>query len=273
MDNALVAYNTVTLNNTIGGIYITGGEVKKSVVRENTAGGNGGASTPGIFLEGGVVRDTQIIKNSGKSFEHNQGWCATGVKMIGGTLERCVIAENVFRDSSDDDSMAGLLINGNTTVKNCLIYGNTNTLSPAAAGVLVKGGTTSIENITVVDNVNAKDATKGGVTFNNARVSNCIIAYNGETTATTIGNNVTYSCFASADGTSGNTATLPKFKGREKGDYRLSGSDRALINGGSPETAYAQGDIDLGGEKRKIGITIDMGCYEYYRRATIMRLE
>ncbi len=256
-------------SNAIAGVYIKGdsGVVTNCVISGNIQGW-GESWTVGAVVEKGRLVDCVISDNSTAGHGSGINICGGSLHITGGTVERCVFLRNKMTANNSVASNAGILVNGGSPViRNVLVAECDSVDAGEYAAIHVSGGSPIFENITVVGNTNRNNSAKCGVGFNSTTtVRNAIIANNGgsDSENASLSGIISYSRYGGAtEGESGNTKKPVKFKNTAKGDYRLSAADKMCINGGDPETVCAPGDIDLNGEKRKVGARVDMGCYEY----------
>ncbi len=221
----------------VGGVYISGGRLVDSEVRENEStewqNGRGG----GIHLTGGLVERCLIVDNQTSCWRGG-----AGVYMTGGTLRNNVIVNNqatFFRTVRDPlvyhGAGAGVWMN-NGTVENCTITGNNGMGS--GSGLRADGGT--IVNTIVYDNT----------TTDRVPVEEWDVRLSGAAT-------LTYSCTPYVSGT-GNTADPPEFRDPTGGDYRLLPGS-ACINAGTTRGDFAE---DFDGTARPIDAAWDIGVYE-----------
>jgi hypothetical protein len=73
---------------------------------------------------------------------------------------------------------------------------------------------------------------------------------------------VTYSCYAAAtEGANGNTAQNPRLRARDP-VYTLGGASPCRNTGSNAAFGAPAAAVDLAGEPRLFGKSIDMGCFE-----------
>ena len=140
---------------------------------------------------------------------------------------------------------------GALNLTNCLVFAQSNDAVRITTGTVVIGSCTFANNlgwgisngvglVSVINSI-AWGNTNGGMT-------NCTT--------------VSYSDSQNSIGGPGNTSGDPNFTSGSKGDFHLiSGSP--CINSGSNE-AWMAGALDLEGNPRKFGGSVDMGCYESF---------
>ena len=226
-------------------------------------------------LEGaGIYMKTAIGKIVGCVISNNEVYVSggssrngIGVYMQGATafMSDCVIADNRISGSSGSTSGAGagLFMNGNCTVRNCLIVGNSDVTLGGAAVKMQQG---TLESCTIAGNKTTGASSSGGLWL-------------AGTGTKTLRNNIIYGNISSGsftnwrnDGTGTLTATYnnaaPAFS---KTDGNVSvdpafAADWTLgagkcVDGGVNQT-WMVGAKDLGGNDRIVNERVDMGCYE-----------
>jgi len=159
------------------------------------------------------------------------------------TLNRCELTGN----SAGTDG--GGTYQG--TLNNCVFSGNT---APAGSGGAGYNGT--FINCTLSGN----SATQGGGVYSGT-LNNCIVYYNtAPTSANYYMGSLYYCCtMPKPGGAPGNTTNAPLFVDVAGNNLRLQ-SNSPCINAG--QNAYAPGLLDVEGNPRKVGGTVDMGAYE-----------
>ena len=159
VENCRITGGSIVRQGYGAGVYNAGGTLRGCVIDGNTAKGNiyaglglyqeGAASvtersvitnnsysachnnasprcSAGIYLAGGLVRDTLIARNdAGELTEAGaSGNCASGAYQTGGTLLNCAIIENRFtKTSMASIDCAGLYRTGGSVI-NSIVYGN-----------------------------------------------------------------------------------------------------------------------------------------------------
>lgn len=263
-------YRTLEVNNATGrveNITIENGCVK------NQFGGN-------LRLVAGVVSNCVIRGGLAVADSGNAG--GGGVEIAGeATLTHCVVSNNTVQGTSNSGSYAGgavIIAYGAKKghVSNCLVayntYESSDSSKSGAAGVRFIGSNdnTSIENCTIVSNV-----VVGAVSDDSAglycttwygRLRNNIVMGNYETgkgafTSSKVDTeHCTYvNCLTDSD------AELYKvFKDFAGGDFSIRPGCSAY-NKGTDNLALAP-SVDLAGNPRMFGKSIDIGCYECQRK-------
>jgi len=245
LKNSIIKVNTASGNG--GGVYSDGGTVSYCLISGNTATHGGG-----IFSLNGTVTNCRV---TGTNTATNHGG---GIYNNGGETNYCTVSGNTATNNG-----GGIFNLNGGTVRNCLIAKNTANYG----GGTVNG---TLTNCTLVEN--KANTSNGGVyqaAGNTATLVNCIVWGNtapaaGQLTA----NSVTYTAVqGGATGTgninlaAGNTASGgPLFIDPTAGNYKLQNGS-PCINKGSNAVITA-GETDLAGNTRIFDGTVDMGAYE-----------
>lgn len=224
------------------------------------AGGGIYANYSDVLMSNCVVRG-----NSCTPWYAAQGF-AGGVYASGigrGTFVNCEFTGNKATQGSNKDLLQGgaLYLNGNVTLRNCLISSNdavayTGGVAPGD-GAYVAGGAVVFENCTIVTN--------GGEGINRAAgtvaVTNSILWANGVDATGTV--TAAYSDI----GVAGPAVTLvsclstnPLFVFPATNNYRLAEGSPCINTGLT--LSWMTGATDLGGNRRIMAGRVDMGAYE-----------
>jgi hypothetical protein len=221
----------------------------------------------GVLVDraGGTLYDL-IVSNNVYGAGGDQG---TGLCLYGGTVRRCLIANNRQTGSS---SVAGISIptvapNLPVLVENCLIVSNQSTSTGGTVGgVYAQNGT--IRNCTIVGNMTARSTYAGGLHATSAAtIENCIIMDNANTGAANLANwagtaaSFSYTCTTPTLGGTGNLTDDPRFVNPVAGDFRLQ-ADSTCINAGLTLESMLS-DVDLSGGRRVWQRVVDLGALEY----------
>ena len=159
---------------------------------------------------------------------------------------------------------------GNPTLRNCLIAGNTSTgylgndvtVRIGAGGVYHGAGT--VENCTIVDNVvNFEEGSKYGDILAKRHLNATGETY--ELVNTIAWGSATKSMLDSQLTQANNRVNEDPgfFRTAGKRAYRLSQSSPCRDAGTHEGRAWMEGSADLDGNPRIIGDEVDIGCYEY----------
>ena len=178
-------------------------------------------------------------------------------------VSNCVIAGNSAWDSGGgvcrgtliNSSVAGNTATGvgggmyavDSSLNNCVLWGNT----AGDAGGGVYGGT--LNNCTLSDNT----ANSGGGAFN-ATLKNSIVYFNTGNNASS--SKLTNCCTTLPPLGGANIDADPQFVDRFAGNLRLLSTSPCINTGNN---LYAPGGVDLDGNPRVFGSTVDIGAYEY----------
>ena len=231
-----------------GGVYISGGTLAHCEVLRNTT-----SRGAGIYVDGAstVVRDCRIAGN------YNANQRGGGIYQVRGLIDRCIVSGN---SASGANSWGGGIFQEGGVTRNCLVVSNrVYDALGHAHGVYVFGSATRLENATVADN--SYGIAGSGIRIENGKVTNSIAWFNGTADYTQYsGGSIGYSCWSGAPASNGNTGANPRFLGRARGDYRLSGASPCVNTG--VNYLWTAADRDLAGNPRILFRTCDMGAYE-----------
>ena len=210
-----------------GGLYQTGGIVRRCLIGANRANLGGG-----VYMTGGTLRESHVLGNTGGAYNTVTPFHGGGVYQEGGSLINVLVA------------------------KNTVLYGG-------GGGVYLKNAASSLLNVTVCENSAVNAATSDGVFQENGVLRNVIAQFNGEIDLIKTGGTITYSSVGvdPAPTGDGNISTEPVMPRRALGDYRLGAGSPGIDVGSN--TGWTTQDVDLDGLTRiKFG-TCDMGAYEF----------
>ncbi len=240
IDNCSIVSNTIIQISGSGynaGVQLSYYAImRNSLVAYNTGGNYGG----GVQVGSQGVASNCVIRNNSS----NTG----GGVYLGnlGLLQDCTVVSN----------SAAVFCQGGTA-RNSLFADNN-------GGIWVQSNTTSFwQNCTVVNNGGT------GMRFDvPAIVDNCIVydsgganwSYNGSGTNTIWTSSCTTPELTGPNDT-GNITNNPLFANAAGGNYRLT-SGSPCINTGTDQN-WMVGAVDLDGNPRIVGSTVDMGAYEY----------
>lgn len=237
-----------TLSNNAAGQFGGGAgssTLYNSFLFENVASiGSGGADSS-------VLVNSLIISNSAADYGGGVGdstsSSSTGSPSI---LTNCVLAGNTVGQGEGGGAMQSSLYNCLLTGNSCLIYGG---------GAYVS----TLINCTVAGNL----ATNGDGGVEVCSCTNCIVYYNNFVYSSSYSNpnyssddNLSWSCTTPlpANGV-GNIASAPLFVNAGAGNFRLSPGSPCIDAGNILAVPVT---VDLDGNPRTIGGTVDMGAYE-----------
>lgn len=217
-----------------------GGTVTNCIIQGNysTAWNSQGS---GVRMTTGLVTHCVISNNTGSCFNNNEKSGGCGVWMSGGVCANSLICDNVGVAENNQTGPGGAVNISGGTLINCTIANNRQTL---CSGVYARGG--SVINCVIAGNTsfNAAENTaqyqvwagNSSLFFNCAGDNGIVINGSCRAEATTFG----YADFA-------------------KGDYRLGIGSCAIDLG---QDNLLAGEKDLALTERKLGSSIDAGCYE-----------
>jgi hypothetical protein len=154
---------------------------------------------------------------------------------------------------SNSAQYGGGVVSG--TLNNCLLAGNT---AQYGGGIYGDGGT--LNNCTLTGN----SATNSGGGAYDELMTNSIVYYNSAPTGANFDSAysmLNYCCTTPMPtGGVGNISADPLFVDYAGGNLRLQ-TNSPCINAG--DNAYVVGSTDLDGRPRIVGVTVDMGAYEF----------
>ena len=260
--NCLFANNYASGSYAGGGVFLTGGETFSNC----TIAGNTGNLYGGGVGANGVGSPTVFNKCiiSGNSASYGGGactWPSPGMLLFAG----CVFRDNLPGNGGGAATGGG----GGHIMRNCLIVNNGTTTN---TGTVVSGGI--LVNCTVVSNF-----TKTGSGAVNLGVTNCIVYGNipCDIVNLSIESNCYYSCLGlNAAGTNrvaGNSNlynVFPQFVSSQVGDYHLQNISPCINRGTNQD--WMTNSVDVGGLRRIVDGTVDMGAYEFLPRGTIVTI-
>ncbi|MBU1734833.1 MAG: right-handed parallel beta-helix repeat-containing protein [Verrucomicrobia bacterium] len=245
-----------------GVLVISSGSVSNCVI----VGNNGCYRGGGVCLSSGGTLDNCIISNNFCTSYGGGVYLSTGAK-----INNCIVVGNLATNFG-----GGVQMNGGTEANNCLITGNTNINQ--GGGVFAWGSSMKLNSCTIVGN-NSGPSHGGGLEFyagTNITLTNCIVW--GNTTTLTTSNYYeststaifSYVCSGPIKAGTGNTGSDPQFVGQATGNYRLA-ANSPCVNAGIYQS-WMTSAADLDGHRRldKFSGIVDMGCYEYVPKGTLI---
>jgi len=246
VDGCTVTHNLadrITSSAYGGGIMLGNGSiVRDCTVAYNTVVGYGG----GIAVGGALNMVTNCF------IHNNTGGNGGGVYTSGGLVVNSTVVSN---------NTAAFVQGG--TFRNCLIANNTSGIRPFSGD----GGV--YQNCTITGNGYGLDIGYNDVFAITSIVENCILYDNGSsginyTMGSAAGIVLTNTCTlpqASGLYDTGNITNNPLFAAAADGNYRLTRRS-PCVNTGTNQL-WMTGAVDLDGEPRLVGTTVDMGAYEF----------
>ena len=248
-----------------------------SIVRRNSECYAEGASSAGGLLLYGASALTDTLVESNSVAQHHSGSVVGGINMNASStavIDRCIIRGNSMGSALQNTPTVagGILASYGSTLRNCLVYGNsgpasasTAVASGSAGGVAMRSNSGSatgrMENCTVYGNTLVYNSNAAGIYMSGWTVINSIV-YGNKATLTS--GSVTYSLMPDAVEGEGNITGDPLFVDEENGDFKLTYASPCVDSGTELETVT----VDLEGAVRpqdaKLSGTpvTDRGCYE-----------
>ena len=261
LNNCILSNNTVSAPSTAihaygGGSY--GGTLNCCTLTGNAASCDiGYASGGGAY--GSTLNNCTLTGNTASADEVSGGGSAYG------TLNNCTLTGNRASGGRGTayggGSFYGTL--NNCTVTSNTVYTGSGAYSSSGGGS--SGGT--LNNCTLAGNMASslydRASPAGGA--HNATLSNCIIW--GNTGGSTAFNNysgatIRYSCTSPLPNGTGNISEDPMFVDSANGNFRLQPGSPCIDSG---TNEWVVGTVDLDGNPRILGGTVDMGAYEGVR--------
>jgi parallel beta-helix repeat protein len=224
-----------------GAVWCESGNVTVSncVLTGNTAFRNGGGAYRGRLFNCTIANNTTSSNGAGAAY------CS---------LSHCTITNN--RAAALGGGVADSVLN------NCLVASNTAHYGGGAAYC-------TLSNCTVANNLTTLN---GGGTYLGTN-DNCIIHYNirsvfpGYSTNNYSGGEFNYCCTLPLPSGPGNLTNAPLFVNWTGGNFHLQSNSPCINSGGN---AYATVAMDLDGNPRIQGGTVDMGAYEYQTPGSVI---
>jgi parallel beta-helix repeat protein len=265
-----------------GGIYARNymGEgakliITNSAINGNIVEGNQLSNGGGILCStaSALIADCNINNNAAKigGTKTGYGGYGGGIYFDAGSpiITKCKISGNMASDGGIS------CVQSSNTITDCLINGNLSPNKGFCSGVYCTGGSTAINNCTIVGH------SSYGIEAGKVTVTNSILYYNGygrcgkpqipgsavvtysdvqtyryyEEPWPGIGNIIADPCFVESGHLDANYLWV-------EGDYHLL-LESPCINAGDPNYVTGPNETDLDGLPRVIGGRIDMGCYEF----------
>ena len=243
---------TLSGNSAERGGGANGGTLNNCTLSGNSAGSGGGAYV-GYGIDAATLNNCTLIGNKA---DGDGGGANLGYGPNSGTLNNCTISSN----------SAGYLGGGayGGTLNNCVFTGNSALVGGGFfGGFAPQVGT--LNNCTLTGN---SASSAGGAT--GSTLNNCIVYYNvaQKSGANYSGGSFNYSCTTPLPTNSvSNFDTPPLFVDAGSGNLRLQ-SNSPCINAGL--NAFAPAGLDLDGNPRIVGGTVDVGAYEFQTPASLL---
>lgn len=225
--------------------------ISNNYLRIQTALGGGLSIDAGSSV---VMTRCQVVANSVVSNQGNWPSQGAGIYNAGSLVMReCELLDNNNAVPNTANQGGALYNTGSATLRNNLIARNEATTQ--GGGIHVAGGTLTLKNCTVVDNL-SQGLTRAGGTVS---ATNTIFWGN---TVDIVGTVTLGYCNVedgTGDGENGNISLAPGFVDAPDGDYRLR-SDSLMIDKGIFQD-WMIGAVDLDGNARIRAGNLDLGCY------------
>ena len=232
-----------------GGLYLTGSELKNSIISWNRGFGSGA----GVNAISSRIVNCTITNNHSFVF-------GGGAYLDECEMDRCIIAGN--RASQFQSSChGGGIFATNSMIRNSLIVSNFTSGSSLGGGVYLQES--RVLNCTVAGN-QASEA--GGIYVESGSVWNSIAYFNSAPSDANWfspgGGSFHYCCTTPNPGPAvlGNIVEDPQFLDRTNGNYRLGPTSPCIDAGFNQEWMTAAYDLD--GNTRIRNGTVDIGAYE-----------
>ena len=192
-----------------------------------------------------------VISNNVISYYHDRN--SAGAYIVSGVMDRCIIVDNVKQ------VVPGVSVRGGTLRNSLVMRNRDDRAGKMGQGVYLQSGV--VESCTVVDNTG--DAGGVGILVEGGTVSNCVAYYNGDGTADIdqTGGTVVFTASSNSVAGTGNITDAPLFEDRPAGDYSLI-IDSPCRDTGAENISWMTETLDLAGNDRVAGSTVDMGAYE-----------
>ncbi len=295
IDRVVVTNNNWHGSGHGGTVTLNGGDVvmRDSLVENNWMqySYNNDYATAGVSVANGAkLYSTKIIRNTFYSAAAQCSGAGLVVESGDCVVEGCMIVSNKVVDLGYEyiTSVAGVASKRGAVIRNSIIAFNScnlanNSMRTSAGGVIMSEDGADLRNCTIVGNT-CVETNNCGVYISGGAITNCIVYGNGSITNDAgtvslmsgyglggegylagdlnfVGGEIGYSCFPVVVAGKGNTAGDPKFMDPASGNFRLKSSSSARNKGDS--TGYSRiDDLDLDGNRRWVGKSVDMGSYE-----------
>ncbi len=222
-----------------GGGGANGGILNRCVLAGNSASYLGGGAA------GATLNFCVLSNNAMPAYGGAACYC---------TLNNCLVAGNAAAWGGGVDA---------STMNNCLCLDNWANFG--GGGVIWS----TLNNCTVVSNMvlSGPGTYGGGGTFGD-NLNNCIIYYNTASSgANDSGSALNYCCTTPDPGGVGNITNEPAFVNWTNNDFHLQ-SNSPCINSG--DNSYVSLPNDLDGNPSVVGLTVDIGAYEYQSPSSVL---
>jgi len=269
-----VVTNCIISGNSAGGDGAGGtcyGTVNNCTISGNSSKGDGG----GTYY--GTINNSTISGNSadygGGTYDGAVNNCTISGNSAGdygGGAYECIVNNCTISGNSVGDYGGGVsygIVNNSTISGNSAGYNGGGTYECTVNNSMISGNLadndgggdyySTINNCTIIGNT----ANNSGGGTSDSDVNNSIVYYNTALTDTNYdGGNYKYSCTTPLVTGPGNINNQPQFVDTNSANYHLLLSSPCIDAG---TNGLVVGTVDLDGNPRIIGGTVDMGCYEY----------
>jgi hypothetical protein len=280
-DDAIVSTLTITnfgyrTNGGQGGhIRMTAGTVSNCVIKDGRVAPSRGYGNGGnVWMSGGRLERCYVVNGRANW----GGWCGTaesygmGLYASGGVVDSCFFKNN--RDDNDNGRNRGsVYLNGAVTMVNCMVTGGYSRYGEAC-GIVINNASAKVVNCIAYGNYNTSSSTADS-NFGNKNLGRYFYCASVITNASCAKwtvlkdedfvNYRTYSPPTQRSPTFSDLQAYLTSEEYENFDWRLRLTSSA-IDAGTTDTDYRPADcatLDLDGNARVSGSSIDLGCWEY----------
>lgn len=241
-----------------GGIWCASvnATVSNCVVVGNSAASNGGGARNGTFSTCTFIGNSASSGGGGYSIMANNCWFNANRATMGGGTDYGVVTSSTFVNNSAEFG-GGAADMG--ALDNSLLISNWSSFTGGGAD------SSNLTNCTLVGN----SATNSGAGAYYGTLFNCILFYNASPSSSNFyAGSLNYCCTTPPPPTgTGNITNEPLFLDLLGGNLRLQ-SNSPCINGGYNSSAPV--GVDLDGNPRIAGGTVDIGAYEFQSPSSLI---
>lgn len=273
--NLTISGNGYKTNGGEGGhVRMTAGLVVGCVIKDGRAGASKGYGNGGnVWMSGGRLE--RCLVTGGMA--NWDGWsltesCGMGLYASGGVIDSCWFKDNKT-NNSDGHNSATVYLNGAATMVNCTVTGGwARNYNSKGAGIHINNAAATVVNCVAYGNYVGKGtiSSTAAANFGSANLGRyfyCAAAFPNASCAT-------WSVLTDQD-----FVNYRSFTGNTEADLRsyFNSAEYAAfdwhprlasptVDSGTTDTAYRPADsatLDLVGNARVAGVSIDLGCWEY----------
>ena len=278
--NLTISGNGIKTNGSQGGhVRMTAGLVSNCVIKDGRAAGAAKGTGHGgnVWMSGGRL-ERCFVANGRANWGGFAGADCFGMGLYasGGTIDSCFFKDN-RDDNNDGRNYGSVCLNGAVTMVNCTVTGGYSRYA-SAAGIYINSANATVVNCVAYGNYGNKDpiVSTADSNFGNknlGRYFHCAAAFTNASCATwtvlTDADFVNYKSFAIPTHNYAPTFTelVAYMNSSDYADFdmhlRLASP---AVDGGTTDPAYRPDDcatLDLDGNERVFGASIDLGCWEY----------